>query len=354
MEAIQAERRKQQAQHGLINRITAILVPPSIVTGATRIVFILTNIIAFLLAGFLTITQRRLRFKKPEDVSIQNMSAVAQRGSKTSEESLEDEGSLIIRMSMQGALSDRFTGFSEVPAQEKCLIGIGSWNDDHKFMSNPQTTVDLYPGEDSESDQARSDLGADELATEVSGGHANSRSDTASTQAVQNQPRTRGRQLEDQASWEHTTESMHSPTLDSAQYFVQIRNVSRTVVADWLKSNLVSPASKEEVRTAGHTHANGTHRSTSGISNAIVSGSQRGRRAERSQRNLKRRADGNGEEEGDDDIKERKSRRLNDSDRGEAVLIWACPYWKYDPTKYSLLNNCKCSTYMLDTIPRLK
>jgi hypothetical protein len=34
--------------------------------------------------------------------------------------------------------------------------------------------------------------------------------------------------------------------------------------------------------------------------------------------------------------------------------IWACPYCKHDPLTYSLENNCKCSTHLLNSISRLK
>ena len=34
--------------------------------------------------------------------------------------------------------------------------------------------------------------------------------------------------------------------------------------------------------------------------------------------------------------------------------IWACPYCKHDPVTYSLENNCKCSTHLLNSISRLK
>ena len=41
-------------------------------------------------------------------------------------------------------------------------------------------------------------------------------------------------------------------------------------------------------------------------------------------------------------------------DRPHAGRIWACPFWKHDPSRYSLRNNCKCSTHLLDSTPRLK
>jgi hypothetical protein len=69
------------------------------------------------------------------------------------------------------------------------------------------------------------------------------------------------------------------------------------------------------------------------------------------QRVSKRAAKDSDEEGGDEGSGSRRSQRAKLNVDGK---YWACPYWKHDPLKYSLRNDCKCATYFLDSIPRLK
>jgi hypothetical protein len=65
----------------------------------------------------------------------------------------------------------------------------------------------------------------------------------------------------------------------------------------------------------------------------------------------KRAAKDSDEEGGDEGSGSRRSQRAKLNIDGK---YWACPYWKHDPLKYSLRNDCKCATYLLESIPRLK
>jgi hypothetical protein len=95
--------------------------------------------------------------------------------------------------------------------------------------------------------------------------------------------------------------------------------------------------------TQSSDQGRGSHRNTTSYSPGWVTGPQR---------SVSKRVANDSDEEGRDEGS--GSRRKQRAKLNTDGKYWACPYWKHDPLKYSLRNDSKCATYLLDSIPRLK